>query len=112
MTKQFKKRLGSTVRKVRRDRGLTQAELAEFVHISTEALSRIERGITAPAAKTLLDLMSVLDLERRDLVQPNRREKTLPYSKEVTAVAEKLSRAPKERAAVARKIVDLVLKVE
>ena len=36
--------LGSRIRELRRIKGITQAQLAEKVHVSTQAVSRWEKG--------------------------------------------------------------------
>jgi transcriptional regulator with XRE-family HTH domain len=42
--------LGPNVRRARRDRDLTQAQLARVVGIRQQALSEIERGLRSPHA--------------------------------------------------------------
>ena len=47
---------------IRRSRGLTQEQFAEFVGISVDFLSLIERGVNAPSFETLEQL--VQDIKR------------------------------------------------
>jgi transcriptional regulator with XRE-family HTH domain len=53
-------RVGSRINAARRDRGLTQAELAEEVGIDARSLQRIEGGRTTPSLKRLFAIADVL----------------------------------------------------
>lgn len=55
-------RFGRRLRHLRRQKDLTQEQLAEAVGISVEFLSNIERGINAPSFETLERLAAVLQL--------------------------------------------------
>lgn len=50
---------------LRRQRGLTQKQLAERCGIDQGDISRIERGSTSPTAKTLQRIAEVLDADLR-----------------------------------------------
>jgi transcriptional regulator with XRE-family HTH domain len=52
--------VGENVRRLRIQRGLTQAQLAEALGKSTDMVSRIERGDAAPSFETLEALCAVL----------------------------------------------------
>ena len=53
---------GRKLRKLRRERDLTQEQLAEMIGISVESISNIERGIFAPSFETLERLRDVFNL--------------------------------------------------
>ena len=46
-------RLGTKIAALRKERGWTQAALAELVGVDTETISRFERGVTLPSLVTL-----------------------------------------------------------
>lgn len=50
---------------LREQRGLSQAELAERCGVDQADVSRIERGSTSPAARTLQRIASALDADLR-----------------------------------------------
>ncbi len=50
---------------LRRERGLTQKQLAERCGIDQGDISRIERGSTSPTARTLQRIADVLDADLR-----------------------------------------------
>ncbi len=45
---------------------MTQEELAEAVEISSNYLSKIERGLSIPSADILLKIIEVLDIQLKD----------------------------------------------
>ncbi len=53
---------GANLRHYRKAKALTQAQLAEKVELSTEMISKIERGIAAPSFGSIEKLSQVLDV--------------------------------------------------
>ncbi|GJE36356.1 helix-turn-helix domain-containing protein [Methylobacterium persicinum] len=53
---------GANLRHHRKGRHLTQAALAEMVGLSTEMISKMERGAAAPSFATIEVLSEILDL--------------------------------------------------
>ena len=58
--------------RLRLDRGLTQAALAEKAGLSRLAVGKIERGVVVPRARTLDELAAALDAELGELILPVR----------------------------------------
>jgi transcriptional regulator with XRE-family HTH domain len=58
---------GGTVRRLREERGLTQAQLAETAELSATYLGIIERGENVPTLSVILQIASALDLHPMDL---------------------------------------------
>ena len=63
------RRLARTLQRMREERGLTQAQLAEKAGISRDHLSRIENRYADPAVGTLLRLAQALKVKLVDLVK-------------------------------------------
>lgn len=59
------KDLGQTLRAARKDKGLTQAELAARAGVWQRTVSNIETGVSGAKAETIFDLLAALDLEMR-----------------------------------------------
>jgi len=59
--------LGVQIATQRRRRGLTQAELAEAANVTSETISRLERGAAMPSLTRLSEIADVLGVELRDL---------------------------------------------
>ena len=53
--------IGLFIKKLRKEKGLTQSELAEKLNISFQAVSKWENGETLPDTAILLDLCNELD---------------------------------------------------
>ena len=53
---------GKRVRQLRRQKNMTQEELAEAINVSAAFISNIERGINAPSFDTLERLVEALDV--------------------------------------------------
>jgi transcriptional regulator with XRE-family HTH domain len=60
--------LGSAIAKARRDRDLTQADLARQIGLSPSTLSRIENDHELPHRNTLMELVEALELDAQELV--------------------------------------------
>jgi HTH-type transcriptional regulator/antitoxin HipB len=57
------RQLGAIIRRARRQRKLTQAELGGRMNVRQATVSTLEEGSTGSSLKTLLDALSALDLE-------------------------------------------------
>ena len=57
------KQLGAALRRVRKQCGLTQAELGEKIHMRQATISKLEGGSSASRLHTLMASLAALDLE-------------------------------------------------
>ena len=53
---------GQVSQRTRKERGMTQEELAEKINIAPNSISRIERGMLLPALPTLVDICNALEI--------------------------------------------------
>ena len=58
---EFAKLVGANIKKIRHEKYLTQAYVAEHIDISTQFLSHIERGLSFPSLPTLYRICDILD---------------------------------------------------
>ncbi len=65
---ELKSRVGSNIARLRRDAGLTQADLAEKLNYSDKAVSKWERAESMPDLLTLLQLAELFDTDVNQLV--------------------------------------------
>jgi transcriptional regulator with XRE-family HTH domain len=63
----LKARFGKRLRQLRREKDLTQEQLAEAANISVESISNLERGIHAPSFDTLERLAKALGIPVKNL---------------------------------------------
>ena len=59
--------VGSSIARMRREKGMTQAELAERINYSDKAVSKWERGESLPDVLTLMNLAQQLDTDLNTL---------------------------------------------
>ncbi len=70
---------GNYLSRMRKAQGLTQAELAEQLHVTDKAVSRWERGIGLPDINTLEPLADALGLTLADLMHCRAQKKPMPH---------------------------------
>ncbi|HEX6990036.1 MAG TPA: cupin domain-containing protein [Bacillota bacterium] len=73
--------LGSGIRTLRHNQGLTLGELSERTGISVSMLSMVERGQANPTVGTLIAVASALGVEMTDLFGPAGREGASPVTR-------------------------------
>ncbi len=57
------KQLGTSVRRYRRQKQLTQSRLADLMHARQATVSKLEAGEPATQLRVLMDALTALDLE-------------------------------------------------
>ncbi len=57
-----------TLRTLRKERGLSQAQLAESLGVNQTAISQWERGITTPSSRMLLQLSQIFNINPAQLL--------------------------------------------
>ena len=63
-------RFGKQLRKIRRNRDITQERLAESIGVTAEFISNIERGKSAPSFETMEKLARVLEVDVSEFFTP------------------------------------------
>ena len=66
-----KKLLGKRIKEIRKQKNLTQEQLAELIQIETGSLSAIESGRHFPSLPTLEKISTTLDVELKQLFEFN-----------------------------------------
>ncbi|USS92945.1 helix-turn-helix transcriptional regulator [Fructilactobacillus ixorae] len=76
----MKNKFAQQLKKLRSNRGLSQAELAEQLFISRQAVSKWEAGTATPDLNTLIKLTELLECSLDELVsaQPSPGEQPVP----------------------------------
>ncbi len=65
---------GAFIRKVRKEKNMTQKELAERLHITDRAVSKWERGLSAPDISLLEPLAEILEVPVADVIAGEAKE--------------------------------------
>lgn len=61
--RKLKNDIGKKVKALRRERGLSQEKLAEYVNMSREHISCIERGKNLPTVETIYNLAKFFEID-------------------------------------------------
>lgn len=87
--------IGRKVKASRKQKGLSQAKLAELIDRSVETISHIERGVTLPNIETLLRLSDKLDTPITQMLDMSTSKKISSWRAglldEIQAIANELS---------------------
>ncbi len=67
--------VGENILRIRKDKGITQAYLAEQVGISQAMLCQIERGTKNPSLQVGIEIAKMLECKVEDLLDSPLREK-------------------------------------
>ena len=62
------RKIGDFIAEKRKERNLSQRELAEYLHITDKAISKWERGLSFPDITILIPLSEVLNVSIYDLL--------------------------------------------
>ena len=89
-----KKEIGKIIQNLRKQNGLTQDELAEKVDISTNYLSKVERGINMLNAETFLKMSYLLSFSLEDFGITIKSENT--YTEQQELLTKILSTTPEK----------------
>ena len=83
------KRIGSFLRELRKERGITQEDLAEKLNVSSRTISRWETGSNMPDISLLIEIADFFDVSIPEIINGERKSEKM--NEEVKEVAEKLS---------------------
>lgn len=102
------KKIGAFIAQVRREKGLTQSELAERIGVTNKAISRWETGRGYPDIELLSTLSEALDVSIQELLDGKRHLTTVNTSDQVSASAI-CTYSAKQRKSQTKKIVWLTV---
>ena len=74
------KRIGSFLRELRTEKGLTQEQLAEKLNVSGRTVSRWENGNNMPDLSIIVELADFYDIDIRELLNGERKSYGNPTS--------------------------------
>lgn len=83
------KRIGSFLKELRREKGITQEEFAEILNVSGRTVSRWETGSNMPDISLLVEIADFFGVSIPEIINGERKNETM--EKEVKEVAEMLS---------------------
>ena len=91
-----KKEFGAFICTLRKEKGLTQKELAEKLYLSDKAVSKWETGASIPDTTMLIPLAEILGVTVTELLECRRREESTLDAREAEALVQKALRLNEE----------------
>lgn len=82
---------GKKIREYRKNKKLTQAQLAELVNVDDKHISCIESGKSFPSPDLIERLCTALNLEPKDLFEFYYLEEEIDLKKDIISMLDKLS---------------------
>ena len=82
-------KIGSFIRELRKEQGITQEQLAEQFNVSARTISRWETGHNMPDISLLVEISEFFDISIPEIINGERKSENM--NEEVKEVAEKLS---------------------
>lgn len=70
------KKLGQFIAEIRKEKEMTQAELASKLHVTDKAISKWERGNSYPDLDMLVRISDVLSTDSNGLLYPNQKRRS------------------------------------
>lgn len=70
-------KIGAFLKRLRKEKGLTQEQLAEYFYVSSRTVSRWETGSNLPDVGTLIDLADFYDVDIRELIDGERKSEMM-----------------------------------
>lgn len=83
------KKVGSFLKELRREKDITQEQLAEKLNVSSRTVSRWETGSNLPDISLLVELANFYDVDVREIIEGGRKSEMM--DKESEAVATKMA---------------------
>lgn len=71
------KKIGEFLKRMRKEKGLTQEQLAERFYVSSKTVSRWETGSNMPDVGTLIDLADFYDVDIREIIDGERKSEIM-----------------------------------
>ena len=79
-------KIGALLRELRREKNLSQEQLAEQFNVSSRSVSRWENGNTMPDISVLIELADFYDIEIRELLSGERKSESMNKDMKETLV--------------------------
>lgn len=85
------KTIGSNIKKFRKNKGFTQAQLAEMIDISTIHMSHMETGSVSMSLECLIKICNSLDITPDDLLLGEYKLNSISATKQLSSIMDNLT---------------------
>jgi len=80
------KKIGQFLKELRKEKGITQAQLAEILGVANRSVSRWENGVNMPDFSLLIEIAKFYDVEIGELLDGERKNENMDKKTEETLV--------------------------
>ena len=80
-------KIGKFLRELRKEKGLTQEQLAEKLNVSNRSISRYETGNNMPDISLLIEIADIFEVSIPEIINGERKNENMNQEKKETAVA-------------------------
>ena len=115
MVDDFVYNIGRKIAKLRKERHLSQEELAEKSNKIVNTISKLERGIGDPKILTLKDVADALDIDLQELIDVEEKNSTnykKSHEKTINRIEHILRSLDEQTLAIAEKQIEVLLKLK
>ena len=78
------KNIGETIASLRKEKGMTQSELAEKMNVTDKAVSKWERNLSCPDINTISKLANILGVSVEELLKSKNQNYSTTRIKDLT----------------------------
>lgn len=107
-----KQTFGQIVAELRKEKGMTQLELAEKMGVTDKAVSKWERDLSFPDVSSIPKLAEIFDVSVNDLIQAKTSEKNPPLSSRIGEIVDICVKAVALAAGIATTVLSYMDKIE
>ena len=101
-------KMGEFLKNLRKEKGLTQEELAEKFYTSSRTVSRWETGKTPPNLNTLIELADFYNVDIREIIDGERKENSM--DKETKETLQKVAKyAEEENQRLNKRLINMLI---
>lgn len=101
--------LGERIARIRKERGLTQVQLADKIGIIQSIISSVESGDRRLSAEMAVRFAQALDVSMDELLGPGRQQKAHKPSRKILRRLEQIEQLPRTRQLALLRTIDGVL---
>ena len=105
------KSIGETIAYLRKEKGMTQNELAEKMNVTDKAVSKWERDLSCPDINTISKLADILDVSVEELLKAKKKEDSNTKMKDLVNLIFKAVALAMGIAVVVLNILNQMLKI-
>lgn len=86
-----KNKIGLFIANKRKEKGLTQQELGNFLYVTDKAISKWERGLSLPDITLLTKLAKTLDVSVNDILNGEKTNKNIDITSEISQITKEIN---------------------